>query len=187
MEIRRQNYAAMERACDVIREAYADFERIFGRKYGNPFFEEYMTDDADVVLLGMGTTSTPVEGRDPQDAQAGQEGRVRAHALVPAFAGPELAKCLERFKAVGVIDRDFSFGSPNLSGVRGHRSAHRDVQRQRPQAAGVGLHLRAGWARGDCARRGRDDRQRLPGRGRQGAAADAMDRAARITRRLTHS
>src|SRR5712692_6562415 len=60
MEIRRQNAAAMERSLTVIREAYADFEKIFGRKYGNPFFEEYMTDDADVVLIGMGTLSNPV-------------------------------------------------------------------------------------------------------------------------------
>ncbi|TMA68118.1 MAG: pyruvate ferredoxin oxidoreductase, partial [Deltaproteobacteria bacterium] len=46
MEIRRQNAAAMERAHDVILEAYAQFERIFGRRYGNPFFEEYETADA---------------------------------------------------------------------------------------------------------------------------------------------
>src|ERR1700732_1235256 len=61
MEICRQNFAAMERSAGVIKEAYADFERIFGRSYGNPFFEEYMTEDADVVLLGMGTLSTPVK------------------------------------------------------------------------------------------------------------------------------
>ena len=34
--------------------------RIFGRDYGNPFYEEYMTEDADVVLVGMGTLSNPV-------------------------------------------------------------------------------------------------------------------------------
>src|SRR5512140_2591812 len=60
MEIRRQTAAAMDRSPTVIREAYAEFERIFGRRYGNPFFEEYETDDADVVLLGMGTLSNPV-------------------------------------------------------------------------------------------------------------------------------
>src|SRR5436309_9311758 len=60
MEIRRQTAAAMERSPQVIREAYKEFEKIFGRSYGNPFFEEYMTDDADVVLVGMGTLSTPV-------------------------------------------------------------------------------------------------------------------------------
>src|ERR671928_509148 len=43
MEIRRQNAAAMERSSGVIRDAYQDFERIFGRRYGNPFFEEFET------------------------------------------------------------------------------------------------------------------------------------------------
>jgi pyruvate/2-oxoacid:ferredoxin oxidoreductase alpha subunit len=33
------------------------------------------------------------------------------------FADVELASTLSRFKAVGVIDRDFSFGSPYTSGV----------------------------------------------------------------------
>src|ERR671937_865757 len=42
MEIRRQNAAAMERSPTVIREAYAEFGKIFGRTYENPFFEEYM-------------------------------------------------------------------------------------------------------------------------------------------------
>src|SRR5947209_5573947 len=114
MEIRRQNYAVTEIACDVIREVYADFERTFGRKYGNPFFEEYMTEDAEVVLLGMGTLSTPVK---VVIRKLRAEGKKVGFVRLRWFAGPELAKCLERFKAVGVIDRDFSFGSPNLSGV----------------------------------------------------------------------
>jgi len=117
MEIRRQNYEVTERACDVIREAYADSERIFGRKYGNPFFEEYMTEDADVVLFGMGTLSTPVEVAIRKlRAQGKKVGFVRLRWFRP-FAGPEIAKALERFRAIGVIDRDLSLGSPDLSGV----------------------------------------------------------------------
>src|SRR5438128_1217454 len=50
MEIRRQTAAAMERSYTVIREVYRDFERIFGRSYGNPFFEEYETEDGDFSL-----------------------------------------------------------------------------------------------------------------------------------------
>src|SRR5216110_1699112 len=61
MEIRRQTAAGMERSPGVIREAYAEFEQIFGRKYGNPFFEEYATEDADVILVGMGTISLPIK------------------------------------------------------------------------------------------------------------------------------
>jgi pyruvate ferredoxin oxidoreductase alpha subunit len=117
MEIRRQNYAAMERAYSVIKEAYVDFERIFGRSYGNPFFEEYMTDDADIVLMGMGTLSTPVKVAIRQMRKQGKRvGFVRMRWFRP-FAAEELAKCLQRFEAIGVVDRDYSFGSPYLGGV----------------------------------------------------------------------
>jgi pyruvate ferredoxin oxidoreductase alpha subunit len=117
MEIRRQTAAAMDRSPTVIREAYADFERIFGRSYGNPFFEEYQTDDADVVLLGMGTLSTPVKVAIREMRKEGKKvGFVRMRWFRP-FAAEELAKTLGRFKAVGVIDRDFSLGAPFASGV----------------------------------------------------------------------
>lgn len=117
MEIRRQGYAAMERSPGVIREAYADFERIFGRAYGNPFFEEYETDDADVVLVGMGTLSNPVKvAIRHMRAEGKKVGFVRVRWFRP-FAAEELARSLSRFQAVGVIDRDFSFGSPYMSGV----------------------------------------------------------------------
>ncbi|HYA97172.1 MAG TPA: pyruvate ferredoxin oxidoreductase [Methylomirabilota bacterium] len=117
MEIRRQNFAVAERACSVIREVYSDFERIFGRKYGNPFFEEYMTEDADVVLFGMGTLSTPVKVAIRKLREQGKKvGFVRLRWFRP-FAGAEIARALERFRAVGVIDRDLSLGSPDLSGV----------------------------------------------------------------------
>jgi pyruvate ferredoxin oxidoreductase alpha subunit len=117
MEIRRQTAAAMERSQTVIREAYKDFERIFGRSYGNPFFEEYMTEDADIVLVGMGTLSTPVRVAIREMRKQGKKvGFVRVRWFRP-FAADELSKTLGRFKAVGVIDRDFSLGSPYHSGV----------------------------------------------------------------------
>ncbi len=117
MEIRRQTAGAMERSSTVIREAYADFERIFGRHYGNPFFEEYQTEDADVVLVGMGTMSNPIKVAIRQMRQEGKKvGFVRMRWFRP-FAAEELAATLGRFQAVGIIDRDYSLGSPYRSGV----------------------------------------------------------------------
>ncbi len=117
MEIRRQNFAAIERSAGVLREAYKEFEQIFGRSYGNPFFEEYMTQDADIVLMGMGTLSTPVKvAIRKMRAEGKKVGFVRMRWFRP-FVAEELAKCLQRFSAVGVIDRDYSFGSPYNSGV----------------------------------------------------------------------
>jgi len=117
MEIRRQTAGAMERAYAVIQEAYAEFGRIFGRRYGNPFFEEYETQGADVVLVGMGTLSNPVKVAIRQMRKEGKKvGFVRVRWFRP-FAAEELAKTLGRFSAVGIIDRDFSLGSPYLGGI----------------------------------------------------------------------
>jgi len=118
MELRKHNDEAMKRAkTAVIPEAYRDFERIFNRAYGNPFFEEYQTEDADVVLVGMGTLSMPVKVAIRQMRKEGKKvGFVRVRWFRP-FPAEELAQTLGRFKAVGVIDRDYSFGSPHLSGV----------------------------------------------------------------------
>jgi pyruvate ferredoxin oxidoreductase alpha subunit len=117
MEIRRQTDQAMRNARGVIEEAYRDFRRIFGRDYGNPFFEEYYTDDAEIVLTGMGTLSMPVKVVVRKLRAEGQKvGFVRIRWFRP-FDYERLGALLSRFAAVGVIDRDFSMGSPFNSGV----------------------------------------------------------------------
>src|SRR2546422_7568357 len=118
MELRKHNDEAMKRSKNaVIPEAYRDFERIFNRSYGNPFFEEYQTEDAEIVLVGMGTLSMPVKVAIRQMRKEGKKvGFVRVRWFRP-FPAEDLAETLGRFKAVGVIDRDYSFGSPHFSGV----------------------------------------------------------------------
>jgi len=117
MEIRRQTDQAMRNASAVIEEAYRDFERIFHRGVENPFFEEYMTDDAELVLVGMGTLSMPVKVAIRKMREKGQKvGFVRIRWFRP-FDYTRLGALLSRFAAVGVADRDFSMGSPYNSGV----------------------------------------------------------------------
>jgi len=117
IEIRRQNDEAMKRASTVIEEAYADFRRVFGRGPENPWFEEYMTDDADVILIGMGTISLPIKvGIRNMRAKGKKVGLVRLRWFRP-FPTDRLVAALSRAKAIGVIDRDYSFGSPFYSGV----------------------------------------------------------------------
>ena len=117
IEIRRQNDEAMKRASTVIEEAYADFRKVFGRGPENPWFEEYMTEDADVILVGMGTISLPFKvGIRNMRAQGKKVGLVRPRWFRP-FPTDRLVKALSRAGAIGVIDRDYSFGSPFDSGV----------------------------------------------------------------------
>jgi pyruvate ferredoxin oxidoreductase alpha subunit len=117
MEIRRQNDHAMRQALTVIREAHADYKKLFGRGGDNPFLDEYMTADAEVVVIGQGTLSLPMKVAIRRLRKEGHKiGLVRLKWFRP-FPTEEIVKSLGRFKAVGVIDRDYSFGSPFYGGV----------------------------------------------------------------------
>ncbi len=112
-----QNDQAMRRARGVIQEVHADFKRIFGRGGENPFVEEYMTDDAEIVLLGQGTLAMPMRVLVRRLRSEGKKvGFVRLKWFRP-FPTEEIQAILPRLKAVGVIDRDYSFGSPYYGGV----------------------------------------------------------------------
>ena len=137
IEIRRQNNEAMNRAYTVIEEAYADFRRVFGRGPENPWFEEYMTEDADVCLIGQGTLGLPVKVTVRKlRAQGHKVGFVRLKWFRP-FPTEEIQASLGRFKAVGVVDRDYSFGSPDYGAVLFHeiRSALYPLEK-RPHVLG---------------------------------------------------
>ena len=117
MEIRRQTDDGMRRAKGVVEEVHAEFRDIFGRGSPSPFYEEYMTEDAEVVFVGMGTLALPVRVAVRQMREQGiKVGFVRIKWFRP-FATEEIRDCLSRFKAIGVIDRDYSFGSPHFGGV----------------------------------------------------------------------
>jgi len=111
------NDEAMKRASTVIEEAYADFRKVMGRAPENPWFEEYMTDDAEIILVGMGTISLPMKvGIRNMRAQGKKVGLIRPRWFRP-FPTERLVKALSKASAIGVIDRDYSFGSPFNSGV----------------------------------------------------------------------
>jgi pyruvate ferredoxin oxidoreductase alpha subunit len=134
IEIRRQNDEAMKRASTVIEEAYADFRKIFGRGPDNPWFEEYMTDDAEIVLVGMGTISLPLKVAVRELRAKGKKvGVVRLRWFRP-FPTDRLVKALSKAQAVGVIDRNYSFGSPFYSGIVANeiRAALYNAERRPP-------------------------------------------------------
>lgn len=117
MEIRKQSDEAMRHAKGVISSAYQDFAAVFNRDLGDPFIEEFMTEDAEVVLIGQGTLSIAVEDGIRQLRKQGKKvGFVRLKWLRP-FPTEEIQSSLHRFKAVGVVDRDYSYGSPYFGGV----------------------------------------------------------------------
>jgi pyruvate ferredoxin oxidoreductase alpha subunit len=136
MELRRQNWEAARRAKKVVAQAYGEFNAIFGKRYENPFFDEYMTEDAEVVLLGLGAVCMPARTAVRRLRDKGKKvGYVNLRWFRP-FPTSELREVLGRMKAVGVIDRDFAHGSPDSGGIVLHdiRSALYPLK-QRPAMA----------------------------------------------------
>ena len=85
----------------MIEEAYADFRRVFGRGPENPWFEEYMTDDAEIILMGMGTLSLPVKVAIRSLRQQGKKvGLIRLRWFRP-FPYEQLARALGRPRPSG--------------------------------------------------------------------------------------
>jgi len=121
IEMRRQNWEAARRARGVIADAYREFNAVFGERYEAPYyFKEFMTDDAECVLVGLGTVAMPGRTAVRRLREQGHKvGYVELKWFRP-FPTEELRASLGRFKAVGVIDRDFNHGSPDDGGTVFH-------------------------------------------------------------------
>ena len=117
MEIRKQTDEAMRRAMEVIPEVHKEFRQIFGRGTESPWFEEYGAEDADICFVGLGTLALPLRVAVRRLREKGVKiGFLRLKWFRP-FATEEIREALSRYKAVAVIDRDYSYGSPTYGGV----------------------------------------------------------------------
>jgi len=109
-EIRYQNEQAMQNARRVIKEVNDEFAAKFGRDY-NGLVEEYRCDDADAVVVTLGTvTGTAREVVDEMRNEGKKVGLVKLRFFRP-FPIEELRGIASRVKALGVYDRSISFGS----------------------------------------------------------------------------
>jgi pyruvate/2-oxoacid:ferredoxin oxidoreductase alpha subunit len=76
-----------------------------------------MTEDADFVLVGQGTIAMPARVICRRLREQGHKvGFARLKWFRP-FPADEVIQRLSGFKGLGIIDRDYSFGSPNHGGV----------------------------------------------------------------------
>ncbi len=99
----------------VIKEAIADFNRIFGRDY-SPFVEEYMTDDAEMAFFIMGAhTMTARHAIKHLRSQGVKIGLVKLRFVRP-WPTQEVAEALSKFEAVGVVETSTSYGGAMRGG-----------------------------------------------------------------------
>jgi pyruvate ferredoxin oxidoreductase alpha subunit len=111
-EHRRQLAEAVKDSKAVIEQVGMDFGKRHGRTYG--LFEKYMSDDADLVVVAMGSTAgTAKVAIDALRKKGVKAGLVKPRIFRP-FPREEMATALKGAKAIAVMDR-----SDSLSGHEG--------------------------------------------------------------------
>jgi pyruvate ferredoxin oxidoreductase alpha subunit len=94
----------------VIKEVHADFEKTFGRGYGNGLIEEHNCDSAEAVIIAMGTiASTARVVIDDLRAEGKKVGLIKLKCYRP-FPVDDIMALAEKYHAIGVIDRNVSLG-----------------------------------------------------------------------------
>lgn len=107
-EHKRQQAEAMINAKRVVQEVSEEFYKLTGRKYG--LFEEYKTEDAEVVTVILNSTAGTAKYVVDQLREQGKRGLIKPRLYRP-FPVDEIAEALSKFKAIAVLDKTDSFNA----------------------------------------------------------------------------
>ena len=106
---KHQQEEAMENAKKLIKRVNEEFFESFGRNHGG-FIEKFRCEDADAVLVAMGTIAGTARAVVAKlRAENRKIGLIKLRVFRP-FPREEFQEALRGVKAVGVIDRNYSFG-----------------------------------------------------------------------------
>ncbi|MCI8337309.1 MAG: pyruvate ferredoxin oxidoreductase [Lachnospiraceae bacterium] len=107
MEAKKNQEIALENSKEVILEVAEKFKKMSGREYG--LFEEYRTEDAEYIILIMGSAAgTSKEAVDHLRHEGKKVGVIKLRVFRP-FPAAEIAEALKNCKAVAIMDRCESY------------------------------------------------------------------------------
>ena len=107
MEARKNQELALEASKEVIVEVAKKYKELTGR--GFELFEEYRTEDADYVMVIIGSAAgTAKQAVDDMRAKGKKVGVIKLRVFRP-FPAYELAHALKNCKAVAIMDRCESY------------------------------------------------------------------------------
>ena len=118
MEAKYNQEQAMIRSKDVIAEIAEKFRKKFGR--GFTFFEEYRTEDAELIMLIMGSAAGTAKQAVDELRDSGVKAGVLKLRVFRPFPAEEIAEALRGCRAVAIMDRCESYnggGGPLASEV----------------------------------------------------------------------
>ncbi|MCR5654490.1 MAG: pyruvate ferredoxin oxidoreductase [Lachnospiraceae bacterium] len=126
MEARKAQEMAMENSKEVIIEVARRYKEKFGR--GFELFEEYKTEDADYIMVIMGSAAgTAKQAVDDLREKGMKVGVLKLRVFRP-FPAEELAEALKNAKGIAIMERTESYnghGGPLCSELRAALYEHK--------------------------------------------------------------
>ncbi len=111
-EFRMKIHDALIRSKSKIKAVAKEFEKTFGRSYGNGLIQEYRMDGADVAMLNYGDLALQMEEAIDAVREEGYKvGMVKLRHFRP-FPVEDIIEVAKKVKVLGVMDRATAFGSP---------------------------------------------------------------------------
>lgn len=108
-EFRYQQHVATMNAAAKIVAADKDFGEVFGRSWGG-MVDSYQCEDADAIIITLGSVAGTVRCVvDEYRANGKKVGLVKIRCMRP-FPSEEILDLVKGAKAVGVLEKDISFG-----------------------------------------------------------------------------
>ena len=109
MELRYLLQEALQNAREAIVRVGREFGESFGRSYGNTVWE-YRLDDADVVIVAMGSLAMEAMVAVDMLRETGHKVGVLGLRVFRPFPKTDLANALEKRRLVVVFDKNISYG-----------------------------------------------------------------------------
>lgn len=109
MEMRYKLQAAFEKSREVIKTASEEWAELSGRNHGGMIWE-YMTEDAELILTGMGSIATEATlAADVLRAEGIRAGVVGIRAYRP-FPKEEVVQAFRKATAIAIFEKCISYG-----------------------------------------------------------------------------
>ena len=109
MDMRYKLQAALEKASETIRAVNAAFAEAFGRDHGGMLWE-YRTDDADLILAGMGSIASEATVAADRLREEGIKAGVVGIRSYRPFPKADVRNAFRNAKGIAIFEKSISYG-----------------------------------------------------------------------------
>jgi len=110
-DFRKDLFDDMMKSADVIKRVAAEYAKIVGREYGDGWLEQYKCEDAEHVLISMGSVVGNIKEAIDKLREKGEKYGVIRIKMYRPFPKEAMRKALEGKKTAGVFEKAIDMGA----------------------------------------------------------------------------